>query len=170
MKGFLIIISVLFLSGCWVHRDLISFKSTNYNEFNFVDHQVHFEIVKDQKSQTFPFVFVEKSGKKDRWLVSASFITPEIELASITIDVTITNLQGEVLFEANDRKVELIEFDDYRAKAFDFGTFEKKEPTNLQDTLLAIYHVNTLKNSRTQSFAGTSYLVFTQEKKSGSFY
>ncbi|NEN25884.1 hypothetical protein G3O08_20545, partial [Cryomorpha ignava] len=59
---------------------------------------------------------------------------------------------------------------DYRAKVFDFGTFEKEIATNLQDTLIAAYEINIQNNIATQSIVDTSYLVFGQENKSGSFF
>ncbi len=170
MKQLLTLIMAIVLTGCWIHRDLLKYESTQSKEFNFEDNQVHIEIVKDHKFKTYPFVFLEKSGKKNIWLVSASFRTPQVELTSISIDLTITEINGKVLFEEKGREVELIVFEGYNASKFDLGSFEKEWHSNRPDTLIASYKINFQVQSLDQFFIDTSYLFFTNEKKSGSFY
>lgn len=170
MRRVVTLLSVFLLTGCWVHRDITSYQSTKKGQLNNAEYQIEFKIVKDYKHRTFPFVFIEKSGKRNSWLVSASFRTSQKELQSVSMNVTITNKNGEVLYEKKNRKVDLIDFGDYRAKVFDFGTFEKEIATNLQDTLIATYEINVQNNIATQSIVDTSYLVFGQENKSGSFF
>ncbi|NEN25878.1 hypothetical protein G3O08_20515, partial [Cryomorpha ignava] len=151
MKRIVPLLIIFLLTGCWVKRDLMIYQSVNKGQLNKADYQIEFKIVKDYKHRTFPFVFIEKSGKRNSWLVSASFRTSQKELQSISMNVTITNKNGEVLYEKKNRKVDLIDFEDYRAKVFDFGTFEKEIATNLQDTLIAAYEINIQNNIATQS-------------------
>lgn len=159
-----------FLSSCLMHRDLLQYESSQSNQFNFKDDQFHIEIVKDYKFKIYPFLFIEKSGKKNSWLVTASYTTPHIETKSITTDLIITNQRDEILFESKEKRVDLIAFDGYNAKTFDLGTFKKEITTNLQDTLIAVYELNTQIDTATYSIVDTTYLILKRKKKSGSFY
>ncbi|NEN25805.1 hypothetical protein G3O08_20150, partial [Cryomorpha ignava] len=151
MKRIVPLLIIFLLSGCWVKRDMMIYQSVNKGQLNKADYQIEFKIVKDYKLRAFPFVIIEKSGKQNSWLVRASFQTSQKELQLVSMNVTITNKNGEVLYERMNRKVDLIDFGDYRAKVFDFGTFEKEIATNLQDTLIAAYEINIQNNIATQS-------------------
>ena len=157
------------MTSCLMHISLTKYSSTQSKLFNFKDNQYNIEIVKDNKSKIYPFLFVEKSGKKNIWSVTASFTTPQTEIKSISTDLTIKNQKGEIIFEGTEREVELIAFEGYNAKGFDFGNFERDLQLGKQDTLIATYRVNFVSKSFS-SYIDTSYLFLNQEKRTGSFF
>jgi hypothetical protein len=169
MKQLGTIIIAFALTSCWVHRDITSYQTIDSEKLNNSDYQIEFKITKDYKHRTFPFLFVEKSGKKNSWSITTSFTTPQTRIKSISADLTITNQKGEIIFEGKEKKVELIAFEGYNAKGFDFGSFERDLQRGKEDTLIATYKVNFV-GQPLSSHIDTSYLVLSQEKRTGSFF
>jgi hypothetical protein len=156
------------LSSCLVHRNILKYEKNDNKKFNFIDSQFHIEVVKNHKFRIYPFLFVEKSGRKNNWLVTASFTTPQIEIKSITTGLIITNLKGKVLFESSGKRVDLLAFDGYNTKEFEIGTIKEELNSNNQDSLIAIYKVD-FHDKLKQSKIDTCYLIFNHERRTGSF-